>query len=61
MSVELYELAIHFGMELYPMDLVARQRYVDWYIETKGGTEMPIIFEDIARRRMDKEHRGLIE
>ncbi len=42
MSATLFELAVHFGMELYPGDEEARKKYVDWYIETNGGTNFPI-------------------
>lgn len=51
MSVELFELAIHMGMELYPCDSTARQNYVNWYIETNGGTRFLLRGRQVARHQ----------
>lgn len=46
----LFELAVHYGMELYSCDATRREEFVRWYIETKGGTFFPIdnICEDLS-------------
>jgi len=45
MSAALFELAVHFGMELYPGDLERRKKFVNWYIENHKITSQRIVFE----------------
>ncbi len=42
MSAALFEIAVHMGMELYSGNDAMRKQFIDWYIETNGGTIFPL-------------------
>lgn len=45
MSATLFELAVHYGMELYSGDSEKRQEYIDWYIENHKETANGVVFK----------------
>jgi len=56
MSAALFEMAVHMGMELYSLDTEAREKYVNWYIDTNGGTNFPPT--DYWRENVDAQERS---
>lgn len=45
MSAALFELAVHYGMELYSGDAEKRQKYIDWFIENHELAANGIVFK----------------
>ncbi len=57
MSAALFEMAVHMSMEVCSGNAEERQRYVDWYIKTNGGTVFPIDDMIIPNKLSNKQVR----